>query len=81
MFTTPEGEPLPYDYEVMLRGYWKGPGLTGTGCYGEVRDMIYVMSRIATAEKLRLEIPKATAAKVTEEADASAANLPEGANW
>ena len=57
-------------------------GLYSTGSIGEVRDMLYAMGRttqLCWPGDLTLEVPDETAAKAEVEAEAWAADLPEGA--
>ncbi len=54
-------------------------GLYGTGSVGQVRDMVFAMSRVAEELGYELEIPEATQAKVEIEAKHDLEQLPEGA--
>ncbi|WP_250395725.1 hypothetical protein [Synechococcus sp. MU1655] len=54
-------------------------GLYSTGSVGQVRDMVFAMSRVAEELGYELEIPEATQAKVEIEAKHDLEQLPEGA--
>ncbi len=73
------GAPLPSGdvWARSLREAWDGHGPTGTGCIGEVRDMLWAMGRFADQGGYRLEVPPETERKAQEEARAS--QPPEGA--
>lgn len=66
------GEPLEAD-DVrlqLLRTAWEGYGPTGTGCVGQVRDMLWTMATVAAEGGYRLDVPPETAEKAQEEARA-----------
>lgn len=55
-------------------------GLYGTGSAGQVRDMVYAMSRVADQfEGYELSVPAATNNKAEKEAEKDLKDLPEGA--
>jgi len=54
-------------------------GLYGTGSVGQVRDMVFAMSRVAEKLGYELVIPVATQAKVEKEAEFDLEQLPDGA--
>ncbi len=78
---TVTGKPLAAGdvWARLLREAWDGYGPTGTGCVGQVRDMLYAMATFAEGGGFRLEVPEDTRRKAAEEAAADAAALPEGA--
>lgn len=54
-------------------------GLYGTGSVGQVRDMVFAMSRVAEKLGYELVIPVATQARVEKEAEFDLEQLPDGA--
>lgn len=84
LYSPTTGQPLPPDHSsvVTFRDLWaSSAGPTGTGCIGQVRDMLYVLSKFCQTYGMRLEVPEETERKAQQEAGADAASLPEGANW
>lgn len=84
LYSPTTGQPLPPDHSnvIAFRDLWvTSAGPTGTGCIGQVRDMLYVLSKFCQANGKRLEVPEETQLKAQQEAEADAVSLPEEANW
>lgn len=64
--------------ELMIA---KDSGLTGTGWYGELRDMIAQLSMIAGDLGVEVEIPPETQRAMDEEDRVNPLTLPEGGTW
>lgn len=74
------GKPVSRDrarsWEAVLMEHYDA-GLYGTGSVGEVRDMIFAMSRVAEEFDVLLVVPEKTEERV--KAEAAAEDLPAGA--
>lgn len=84
LFSPSTGEPLAADHPevAVFRELWAtSSGPTGTGCIGQVRDMLFVLHELCQASGQRLEVPEETERRAEQEAKAEAASLPEGAMW
>jgi hypothetical protein len=66
------GEPMAADDVRLqqLQAAWESYGPTGTGCVGQVRDMLWTMATVAAEGGYRLDVPPETAEKAQEEARA-----------
>jgi hypothetical protein len=69
-------------YGAQLEEFYR-EGLYGTGSPGQVRDMLHAMHRLSTlyAGMFEMRVPEATQRKAEQEAEADAAELPQGAVW
>lgn len=69
-------------YGAELEAFYR-EGLYGTGSPGQVRDMLHAMHRLADLHKgfMEIRVPERSRRKAEQEADADAAELPEGAVW
>lgn len=54
-------------------------GLYGTGSVGQVRDMVWAMTRVADQFDFEVKVPAATSRKAEQEAKVDLDGLPEGA--
>ena len=69
---------LVRSWEFLIEEYYNA-GLHGTGSLGEVRDMVFAMTRIAEEFDLKLSVPPETQEKIDAEVKAEAEALPLGA--
>lgn len=64
--------------EALVEAY--DEGLYGTGSVGQVRDMVYAMSRVADQfDDFELNVPAATNRKAEKEAEKDLKDLPDNA--